>query len=271
MKMASQQAMTDLVARINTGGKGWIRNMDTENGMQFSIWDFMWNTGTYTSKGAVSSMWTRWTDSEKRACFIPTVTYIKFPGHGQRETPCTDTRGLIRLLSLMGGRVEKAYKIESDQIVQRYIDGDLTLCNEIHDNKQMGPDKACAKFIENVESRALEMALDEDPNLAESGFVYGTASQAFPGLVKIGRTKDINHRISSGNTFCAPSPHVVIAAAPSFDYVRDERLAHTFFQNARREGEFFEVSHEAVQHFFTAEILAQYNRELMDRMQIQQI
>jgi hypothetical protein len=52
------------------------------------------------------------------------------------------------------------------------------------------------------------------------------------------------------------------------DYIRDEQLAHKFFENSRREGEFFEINPEAVQQFFASKIAAQYQKELLEQMQV---
>jgi hypothetical protein len=56
---------------------------------------------------------------------------------------------------------------------------------------------------------------------------------------------------------------VVIAATPTFDAVRDEAMAHGYFANLRREGEFFEVTIEAVREYFRQHTATLYNEELM--------
>jgi hypothetical protein len=73
----------------------------------------------------------------------------------------------------------------------------------------------------------------------------------------------VRARLSSGNTFCAPAPHVVVAGTPTFDAVRDEAMAHGYFPNVRKQGEFFEVGVKAVQQYFLAHTTALYNEELM--------
>jgi hypothetical protein len=95
--------------------------------------------------------------------------------------------------------------------------------------------------------------------------VYGTQSEAFPSL-KIGRATSLKERISSGNTFCAPAKHVVVAAVPSFHPTRDERAAHAFFADQRAEGEFFHVTRQQVQSFFDECIMPQYQRELSEAL-----
>ena len=41
----------------------------------------------------------------------------------------------------------------------------------------------------------------------------------------------------------------------------DERMAHTFFAEQREQGEFFRISVQAVDNFFTTYVLAMYNQE----------
>lgn len=81
-------------------------------------------------------------------------------------------------------------------------------------------------------------------------FIYAVKSDAFPGLIKIGRTQNVNERVSQLNTACAPSPFVVVTKSPTLNYKRDEKKAHEFFSDQRREGEFFEVDESQVKEFF---------------------
>jgi hypothetical protein len=61
---------------------------------------------------------------------------------------------------------------------------------------------------------------------------------------------------------CAPLPFVVVAMAPTFDDVRDEKEAHRFFADVRRAGEFFELCNEDVITYFETNITVLYNSEL---------
>jgi hypothetical protein len=98
------------------------------------------------------------------------------------------------------------------------------------------------------------------------GYTYAMTSPAFPGVVKIGRSLDVGKRMSSANTFAAPSPFTVLIECPSFDDVRDERDAHRYFAAQRRSGEFFLVSHEEVRAYFQQTLYTRYLRELQERM-----
>ena len=95
----------------------------------------------------------------------------------------------------------------------------------------------------------------------EIKYVYATKNEAFPGLIKIGKAKNVKTRLQNLNTGCAPSPHVLIAKSPSLNYSRDEKAAHAFFANKRKDGEFFEVSEEKVIKFFQS-IQFKFQRDL---------
>ena len=63
------------------------------------------------------------------------------------------------------------------------------------------------------------------------------------------------------NTSCAPAPHVLVAVAATFDNARDEKMAHAFFADARKEGEFFELTDKVVKDYFGMHITAQHKLE----------
>ena len=81
-------------------------------------------------------------------------------------------------------------------------------------------------------------------------------------MIKIGKAKDLKQRLSSGNTFCAPAKHAVVAAVPSFNPTRDEKAAHEYFATRRCVGEFFRVTKQEVQCFFNTHIMPLYQQEL---------
>ena len=185
--------------------------------------------------------------------------YLQFPGQGQRKTPCAEAGSFLKLLKLCGGKHQEAYRIEMEQVLERYLDGDTSMCVEIQENKYMGSDAARVHFALKVEARAAEMEEEDDDD--QQGFVYGMVSEAFPDLVKIGRTSNLEKRLAQANTFCAPAPFRVVAQVPSMDTPRDERMAHAFFADQREEGEFFRVSVQAVENFFTTSMLPMYQQE----------
>ena len=94
------------------------------------------------------------------------------------------------------------------------------------------------------------------------GSVYCLVSDAYPTLVKIGRSKNVEQRLSALNTGCAPMPLRVAAAARTFDAVRDEKLAHSHFALVRAEGEYFRTTVDEVKEFFQTQITPVYIQDL---------
>jgi len=187
--------------------------------------------------------------------------YIKFPEQRQRATPVMNIRGLQRLLMILGGKVAKVFRDEALLILQRYLAGDTTLCDEIQENKAIGHEKSYEKFTSKFLNKAHEEMIKESLMMPEVKFIYATKSEAFPGLIKIGRTQNIETRLSQMNTGCAPLPHKVVALVKTYDSVRDESVTHGFFGNKRHEGEFFEVTVEEVRSFFKNHILPLFMEE----------
>ena len=104
--------------------------------------------------------------------------------------------------------------------------------------------------------------LNKEMELPSIGFVYACRSAAFPNRIKIGKTNNVKARLSQLNVGCAPSPHVMIATAATFDSTRDEKMAHVFFSNSRKEGEFFNINDDDVKKFFEVHIVAQHAEEM---------
>ena len=154
-------AMTHIVLRL-TSGTAPIRGMRVEGkGSYFSVYDFMWNTGSYPSKGCLLKTFSRLisdgsdTQSEVKAYSL----YLKFPGPGQRETPCMTIQGLQHLLCLLGGKIGQQYRDLATTTLTRVAAGDTTLIEEIEDN---------AASDAPVQQLARE-ALDAPPPCIETG------------------------------------------------------------------------------------------------------
>ena len=187
------------------------------------------------------------------------VSTFKFPGQSKREGPIITIEGAMKLMMMLPGKRAKLMRMQAADILSRYVLGEESLITEIHQNKLIGPVAACSKLAEKAEVKASQYK-----EMPQVSYVYGTKSDAFPGLVKIGRTLDVDARLHSLNTGCAPAPHYVVAVAPTFDAQRDEEWAHAFFASARKEGEFFEVTVEEVKTFFAKYIMAKYQLELAE-------
>jgi hypothetical protein len=185
----------------------------------------------------------------------------KFKGSGQGFQKVITMEGAMKLIMVLPGESAKAMRVQAADILTRYILGDESLTEEIKQNKQIGPVAACSNLARKAVVKASQYS-----EMPQVSYVYGTKTEAFPDLIKIGKSIDVGARLSSLNTACAPAPHYIIAVAPTFDADRDEALAHTFFSSTRREGEFFEVSPDNVKAFFTNHIMAQYQEELAEHI-----
>ena len=156
---------------------------------------------------------------------------------------------------ILPGEQAKTYRTVFVDIIQRLLNGDEALCTEINENKKKGMVQSCLNLIN-------KRPVCNGADMPATNYVYATKSDAFLGLIKIGKTVDLRKRLINLNTACAPSPHYVVAVAPTLDYTRDERTAHAFFALARKEGEFFDITEDAVRSYFDHHITAQYQREL---------
>ena len=56
------------------------------------------------------------------------------PGSSGPATPCTDIRGLQRLLTILGGKVSEDYRSLLNETFLRYLAGDHTMITEIKEN-----------------------------------------------------------------------------------------------------------------------------------------
>ena len=177
-----------------------------------------------------------------------------------KKTRLLSIHDAIELTLVLPGRMAKQFRVAICDILTRFLEGDMSLVQEIQHNKEIGTVAACNTLLnQTLTDRKRKL----DSELPEYEYVYCTESKAFPGLLKIGHTKDMASRLSTLNTGCAPDPHVVMAMASTFNGKRDERMAHAFFADQREEGEFFRVSVAEVQAFFDRHITSQYNSELM--------
>ena len=248
-----------------------LRGMEKDGQMVFSVYDFIHRACDHKDDGANSRKILerlRKTGGD----FAPEIDGLcimcKFPGQGQRETPCMSVRGLMVLLNILGGKVSRAFREESFKILQRYLDGDTTMCIEIENNREIGEARSYAQFAGKVLKKAESYAEREAQQLPAVTFVYGSQSEAFPNLIKIGKAAALDARLSSLNTSCAPAPYRYVAVAQSFDNSRDEAMAHAFFASKRKEGEFFEVTAEEVNSFFISHIIPQYQLELAHHIEL---
>jgi len=257
--------MSSLLLKLADGEGQSIRGKEHEGAQWFSVYDFMTKACAYKDTGAAArNEFKRLTSngSEYKNELDTLYVHLKFPGAGQRDTPCMTMQGLLVLLKSLGNKVSRAFREETFSILQRYLDGDHTISTEVLENKCMGKRKSYSNFVARVAKRAKTYtdAMQHEPPAVS--YIYATKSDAFPGLIKIGRACNLAARLSSLNTSCAPAPHVIVAAAPTLDCQRDEAIAHMFCASTRKEGEFFKVTQEEVRTFFQNHIMSQYQLEL---------
>ena len=208
-----------------------------------------------------SEVWRRISDESKNE--VSTLQY-KFKGRGQQDQPVIPLNGALKLIMWLPGETAKSLRTKAADILTKYFSGDLSLTAEIEHNKMIGAQAACQLFVTSTLAHAKRKRATSMPS---ASWIYGTQSDAFPGLVKIGRSINVKARISSGNTFCAPTPHFVIAAAPTFDAVRDELAAHEHFADFRAAGEFFSISTDSLKSYFSEVTTPLYKSELQALME----
>lgn len=175
-------------------------------------------------------------------------------GYEGTPAPCANVLGLQRILSLLPGKVNVKYQEQINNVFSRIITGDLSLIKNIRSN-------AVSKEPVNVLFRdAMARRIDSDyksttkDSILPVEYVYAMESEAFPGLLKIGRTKNLDQRMRGCNTFSAPKPFKLVASTPTMDSKRDEKVTHNFFQKKHEAGEFYRVSIAEVRDFFDQHI-----------------
>ena len=178
------------------------------------------------------------------------------PGKGNARTRLLRFEDAIEFIMVLPGKMSKLFRKKMADVIARYLDGDLSLINDIVENQKMGKVNSYQKFAQE------SLTYSEQQSTASFGYIYAFASPAFPGCIKVGRSIDVERRLAQLNTGCAPDPLVVVATAPSFDNVRDEKIAHQHFSDSWQAGEFFHLSEEEVKTYFKNIITAKFHEEL---------
>lgn len=131
--------MISLVLKlINTADGSSVRGMIGPDGLQlFSVYDFMTISCRYGNSGASArNEFKRLIreGSEFQSEVVGSCYYLKFPGSGQRETPCMTIRGLQRLLMILGGKVAAEFREIIEGTFTRVMAGDQSLIEVINAN-----------------------------------------------------------------------------------------------------------------------------------------
>ncbi len=218
-----------------------------------SVRDVIMHVSGHNRKTAHST-WTRLSDQQKKE-LEDDLEEFQFPGQGNSKQPVITVKGAMKLMMMLPGKRAKAMRVQAADILERYVLGHESLVDEIRQNRRVGPAVACGKLLEKA-------CLYKE--LPQAAYLYATKSEAFPGLIKIGRSSDMTASLTVLNTGCVPVPHYTVAVVPTFDPLRDKAWAHEHFSTSRREGEFFEVTDEEVKAFFNGQIMAKYQLELAE-------
>ena len=126
------------------------------------------------------------------------TTDFKFPGRGQRDTPVTDARGIVRIIMLLPCRTAAPIRAKAADVLVRYLGGDPSLVPEIQANRELqehlareDPEHPARIFGEAVESRVHPPPIEYNlaPEL-KGAPPYALRSGVYPGLFKTGSSKD---------------------------------------------------------------------------------
>ena len=130
--------MSTLLLKLLDKGDRNIRGMVDKSGLQvFSVYDFLTVACGYGNSGASArNEFKRLTrdGSEFKSEVVASCYNLKFPGPGQRETPCMTIRGLQRLLMIQGGKVAAEYREIIEGAFTRVMAGDQSLIEVINAN-----------------------------------------------------------------------------------------------------------------------------------------
>jgi hypothetical protein len=130
--------MTTLLLKLTSDFS--VRGIVAPDGNQrFSVFDFICvacQKSITSNYGRV--MYARLLSADSEFKEDNEIVFIKFPGPGQRETPTVCAEGLLKILNLLGGKVSQAFRLEAFHVLERYLNGDLSLCSEIDENKAVG-------------------------------------------------------------------------------------------------------------------------------------
>lgn len=89
--------------------------------------------------------------------------------------------------------------------------------------------------------------------LATPGFIYGVVHPKFPGYVKIGRTNNVNKRLTQYNTGCPKRRYALAFAVECNDAFATEIEAHRRLDGFRMAGsEWFNIHPDDAHHTIEA-------------------
>ena len=238
-----------------------IRNFTVNNKQYLSVHDII-RLVCNTSRDHARNIQRRMVYSQNNQWSKFDIISHQCPGPRQHFISMISVDDAIDMITYIPTTTAMTFKSSMMKIISRFIKGDLSLNQEIVENNNMDISKSFPRFIQMVRQdtkRKLSEMMEEIPATA---YIYVTYSPAFPDLVKIGKSRNVKARISSGNTFIAPAPHFIVAMAPTFNATRDELAAHTHFAKYRQEGEFFKITQEEAKTYLNLTIKVLHEQEL---------
>lgn len=114
-----------------------VRGKMQEGNAQYSVYDFMTHVCKYGDNGnAARKEFCRLIQdgSEYKQEVAAMCHYLKFPGKGQKDTPCMTIRGLQRLLLILGRKVAAEFREIVEGTFTRVMAGDQSLVEVINAN-----------------------------------------------------------------------------------------------------------------------------------------
>lgn len=132
--------MASLVLKLTGDDTHRLRGMLAPDGMEvWSVYDFMTKACGYNSKDVGATARNEFKrlikdGSDVKDEVVASSYYLKFPGAGQRETPCMTIRGLQRLLMILGGKVAAEFRALAEGVFTRVMAGDKSLIEVINAN-----------------------------------------------------------------------------------------------------------------------------------------
>ena len=131
------KAITQLAIRLMLGDKEQIHCMKTADWRTvFRVYEAMWNTSAYASKGVVAKTFSRLisegSDTSEEVLLI--CLYVQFPSTGQHPTPCMDLSCLQRLIALLCSKIGGNYRRLAETTLTCLVACDLSLADEVESN-----------------------------------------------------------------------------------------------------------------------------------------
>ena len=130
---------SEVMLKLTSSKNRPMRGVVTDNGLQFSIHNFITNACNKTDDGAYArKTWSNMIKegSANREACSRLVTILKLPGSTGPGTPCTDIRGLQCILTLLDSKVSTEYRALLNDTFLRYVAGDKSMIKEIEANHE---------------------------------------------------------------------------------------------------------------------------------------